>query len=228
MNRNIEQNNQGDLLFNSVGRDEKSIPMILLHAYYLRSRPRRRPTTMSETEQATVVSKGEGTSDCVDTIGGSSALSHNNSPFDSASPDTQSSRTATSPSSIQRSVGHAIDSPPRNHDPLSKRQRIPESSQVRSSMYANKRMRLLIFIKIILKCLDSDDPSLHLKAKKIVTDCTRRNREGVPGYNPLADVITRQLRITVGEVHWERAKRLMEYYLRKRVEKPTTCLEIQR
>ncbi len=174
------------------------------------SMERGHPTTMPETEVATVDNKSESTHVCDDDICGI-PLGEN------AYPDTSSKRIV--PSSVQRSEIHD-NFPPENCDPLSTRQRNPDASQGRNSMYSSKRMRLLIFIKIILKCLDNDNPSLHLKAKKIVTSCTRKNREGVPGYNSLGDVITRQLRITVGEVHWNRAKRLMEYYLNKRVEKP--------
>ena len=192
MNKNTDK--QDDRLFQPKARNE---------AYYLRSLPRRHPTTMPETEETTVDNKNESTHVCDDDIG-------EIPPGEHASPDASSTRIG--PSSANFS--------PRNYDPLSTRPRYPDASQGRNSFYSSKRMRLLIFIKIILKCLDNDDPSLHFKAKKIVTDCTRKNREGVPGYNPLADVITRQLRITVGVVHWNRAKMLMEYYLKKRVEKP--------
>lgn len=183
--------------------------MLLIHAYYLRPLPRRRrPTTMSETEETTVDSKIKS----YDRTGG-------NSSSENTSPEKSSTRTRQLSVPLQRSE-IATDFPPRTHDSLTSRQRIPNASQGRNNMYSSKRMRLLIFIKIILRCLDSDDPSLHLKAKKIVTDCTRKNREGIQGYYPLTDVITRQLRMTVGEVHWNRANRLMEYYLKKREEKP--------
>lgn len=85
-----------------------------------------------------------------------------------------------------------------------------------ASAKSSQRSRLLVFVKIILKCLDSEDPSLRTEAKQIITDCTRKNREGVPGYDPLADAITSQLRTAVGEVHWNRAESLMNHYLRRR------------
>lgn len=94
--------------------------------------------------------------------------------------------------------------------------RTHESCQPRNGVHSNKRTRLLVFIKIILKCLDYEDPSLHFEAKQVITDCTRKNREGVPGYDPLADAITRRLHITVGEVHWNRAQNLMIHYMKSR------------
>jgi hypothetical protein len=217
MNRNT--NKQDDRLLQLTSRDEGS--MLLINAYCLLSLPSRRPTTMSDTEETAIESKNASTHACDDGIGGTAQDRK-------VSLGTPSKRTGTSTAlSIQRSEIHATNLPPRNHDILLTRQRIPDAGRDRNCMYSSKRMRLLIFIKIILKCLADDDPSLHLKAKKIVTDCTRKNREGIPGYNPLADVITRQLRMTVGEVHWNRAKRLMEYYLRKRVEKPINAVDNQ-
>lgn len=96
------------------------------------------------------------------------------------------------------------------------RQVMHEASQERNSRQSNQRTRLLIFIKVILKYLDCEDPSLQFEAKQIIKECTRKNREGILGYDPLADAITSQLRLTVGEVHWNRAKSLTSHYLKTR------------
>ena len=106
------------------------------------------------------------------------------------------------------------------------RMQVSHRSNASSSVHSSKRTRLLVFVKIILKCLDSDDPSLHLEAKQIITECTRKNREGIPGYDSLADAITRQLRIAVGEVHWNRAESLMSHYLKTRTQ-PVKKLKIE-
>ena len=106
------------------------------------------------------------------------------------------------------------------------RMQVSHRSNSSSSVHSGKRTRLLVFVKIILKCLDSDDPSLHLEAKQIITECTRKNREGIPGYDSLADAITRQLRIAVGEVHWNRAESLMSHYLKTRM-KPVKKVKIE-
>lgn len=106
------------------------------------------------------------------------------------------------------------------------RMQVSHLSNGSSSVHSSKRTRLLVFVKIILKCLDSDDPSLHLEAKQIITECTRKNREGIPGYDSLADAITRQLRITVGEVHWNRAESLMSHYLKTRTQ-PVKKLKVE-
>lgn len=106
------------------------------------------------------------------------------------------------------------------------RMQVSHRSNASSSVHSSKRTRLLVFVKIILKSLDSDDPSLHLEAKQIITECTRKNREGIPGYDSLADAITRQLRIAVGEVHWNRAESLMSHYLKTRTQ-PVKKLKIE-
>lgn len=81
---------------------------------------------------------------------------------------------------------------------------------------STKRKQLLIFIKIILKCLDHEDSTLHLEAKQIITECTKKNREKEPGYDNLSDAITQKLRIAVGERHWSRAETLLHHYLKTR------------
>jgi len=78
----------------------------------------------------------------------------------------------------------------------------------------SSKMRLMVFIKIILKCLDqSDDPSISLEAKRVIHECTKMNREGHPDYIPLDDAINRALRLAVGEVNWRRAEKLMDHYI---------------
>mmetsp|Transcript_41451 Transcript_41451/g.67982 ORF Transcript_41451/g.67982 Transcript_41451/m.67982 type:complete len:257 (+) Transcript_41451:76-846(+) len=109
---------------------------------------------------------------------------------------------------------------------------VKRPNQGRNGVRSAKRTRLLVFIKIILKCLICEDPCLHLEAKQIITECTRKNREGIPGYDPLADVIIRQLRIVVGEVHWNRAESLMSHYLKTRsrnnlkIDRPTYAASV--
>ena len=80
---------------------------------------------------------------------------------------------------------------------------------------STRRKQLLIFIKIILKCLDQD-PTLRLEAKQIITECTKKNRQKEIGYDNLSDAITRKLRIAVGERHWSRAETLLHHYLKTR------------
>jgi hypothetical protein len=73
--------------------------------------------------------------------------------------------------------------------------------------------KLVMLVKIVLKCLDkSGDPTLKIKVKAIVADCTSRNRMGDPAYTPLRDACKIRLRRTVGELHWSRVKSLYSRY----------------
>jgi hypothetical protein len=80
-------------------------------------------------------------------------------------------------------------------------------------IHSSSRMRLLVFVKIVLKCIDTDDPSVRFEAKHIVMECTKKNREGNPEFIPLSAAIEKRLRLAVGEVHWRRAENLMQHFL---------------
>jgi hypothetical protein len=79
----------------------------------------------------------------------------------------------------------------------------------------SSKMRLMVFIKIILKCLETDDPdpSVRLNAKRVIAECTKKNREGHPDYTPLEEAIERRLRFAVDDCHWNRAQTLMDHYI---------------
>ena len=60
-----------------------------------------------------------------------------------------------------------------------------------------------LFIKIAFQYLDQiDNPSLLLRAKYIVAECTRRNRQGDVDYMPLQQAIQDRLQCALGKHHW--------------------------
>jgi hypothetical protein len=80
-----------------------------------------------------------------------------------------------------------------------------------------QREHFLIFIKILFKCLDqANEPDARDKAKKIVAECTRRNRQGDSNFTPLMEAVEKRLRGFVGEVQWGRALLLLRHYVNKR------------
>ena len=84
------------------------------------------------------------------------------------------------------------------------------------SLEAEQKKKFLLFIKILIKTLDqSADPDIRETAKFIISDCTRRNRQGDPKYSPLMDAIDSRLRGHVGEVIWRRAHTFLQHYMRK-------------
>ncbi|KAL3780077.1 hypothetical protein HJC23_007326, partial [Cyclotella cryptica] len=91
----------------------------------------------------------------------------------------------------------------------------------------SSKMRLVVFIKIILKCLETDDPSVRLEAKRVIAECTRKNRQGHPDYIPLEDAITRALRFVVDGVHWRRAETLMNHYFKMQTQSQAPCKSLK-
>lgn len=76
------------------------------------------------------------------------------------------------------------------------------------------RENFLIFTRILFKCL-SDHPSekVRVEAKQIIMDCTKRNRLGEPGFNPLIDAIEIRLRHVIGDIHWHKAEQYLGHYM---------------
>mmetsp|Transcript_30081 Transcript_30081/g.61417 ORF Transcript_30081/g.61417 Transcript_30081/m.61417 type:complete len:248 (-) Transcript_30081:68-811(-) len=123
------------------------------------------------------------------------------------------------------SSGSSIDRPDTKKTPLrtTSRERITKASA--SSDRARSRMRLMVLVKIIMRCLECEEPSLKVKAKRIIGECTQKNREGHPEYSSLTDVISERLRVTVGEVHWGRAENLVNHYMSTRLSGRNTLQE---
>lgn len=85
------------------------------------------------------------------------------------------------------------------------------------SQAMSNREHFLILIKILFKCLDqANEPELRNKAKQIVAECTRRNRQGDSNFTPLMEAVEKRLRGFVGEVQWRRALLLFRHYVNKR------------
>jgi len=76
-----------------------------------------------------------------------------------------------------------------------------------------QRQRFVLFIRILFKCIDETDPQLRPLAKQIVKECTLRNRQGHPDYQPLVDAIQSRLQSVVGDTHWKRAEEYLRYYV---------------
>jgi hypothetical protein len=93
----------------------------------------------------------------------------------------------------------------------------PPSPAPPSSSAMSQREHFLIFIKILFKCLDqANEPEVRNKAKKIVAECTRRNRQGDLDFSPLMEAVEKRLRGFVGEAKWRRALLLLRHYVNKR------------
>jgi hypothetical protein len=135
-------------------------------------------------------------------------------------------------SSIHSSPAPAPDTPACHHVPsyhsLGSEQRVGSPAPSVASFYASSnvpsrfqspRERFLVFIKILFRLLDeANEPEVRLRAKKIVAECTRRNRLRDPNFSPLMEAVERRLRGFVGEALWKRALLLLRHFLAKRIE----------
>eukprot|EP00934_Nitzschia_sp_Nitz4_P001020 Nitzschia sp. Nitz4//scaffold53_size117307//43227//43535//NITZ4_003766-RA/size117307-processed-gene-0.10-mRNA-1//1//CDS//3329554193//1020//frame0 len=78
-----------------------------------------------------------------------------------------------------------------------------------------ERENFLIFVKILFKVLDNQE-QIKARAKRIVTECQRRNRLGDPTCTPLMDGVSRRMRHCVGEANWQRTHMLLHHFLSTR------------
>jgi hypothetical protein len=80
-----------------------------------------------------------------------------------------------------------------------------------------ERELFLIFIKILFKCIErSSNGRLRLRAKAIVTECTRRNRMGDSNFSPLQGAVEIRLKEIVGDMFWNQAKVYTGYYCQQK------------
>lgn len=106
-----------------------------------------------------------------------------------------------------------------NHAPSSmprlRQQPSPQTKAKSKCTLLSSKMRLMVFIKIILKCLETEgfDSSARRDAKQIIAKCTLKNRQGHPDYTPLEEAIERSLRLVIDDCHWNRAETLMQHYI---------------
>jgi hypothetical protein len=85
------------------------------------------------------------------------------------------------------------------------------------SQAISQREHFLMFIKILFKCLEqANEPEVRNKAKQIVAECIRRNRQDDSNFTPLMEAVEKRLRGFVGELQWRRSLLLLRHYVNKR------------
>jgi hypothetical protein len=98
------------------------------------------------------------------------------------------------------------------HHVLAKMRRLSHSS----CRILTKNQQFLIFIKVLLKCLEAaGDPRLNA-VKANVMDCAIRNRKGEKEFANLQQVVERRVRQVAGELYWVEARRHYVHYCQKR------------
>ncbi len=71
----------------------------------------------------------------------------------------------------------------------------------------------LMFTKVLMKYLEAKDLTMHSKAKEVIRDCARKNKDRTPGYEILSNSMQLQLRSTVGNFYWSKAEKYLAQYL---------------
>lgn len=79
-------------------------------------------------------------------------------------------------------------------------------------------------MKILFRYLErTDNMRLRQRAKRVVAECTRRNRSGDLRYMPLREAVEDHLRVTVGNEFYSRVQNYCEYYCAKKGFNPTVA-----
>ncbi|CAJ1942106.1 unnamed protein product [Cylindrotheca closterium] len=82
---------------------------------------------------------------------------------------------------------------------------------------AQKRRHFLILVQIIFKVLKQAkaQDAITFHCKKVIRECTQRNRQGDPNFTSLVDSATPRLRKVVGEKTWRRSILLLKHYIQQ-------------
>ena len=80
-----------------------------------------------------------------------------------------------------------------------------EVAHIRHRRVVQRRMKLFIIVRILLRYLKKVDPILSDKANAVLKDCERKHSSQESRYETLADAIQDRLRDTVGGTHWQKA-----------------------
>ena len=133
------------------------------------------------------------------------------------SPTSKSSRPAV-PSALKEATDEAAVARRRSSSSRSPKVELKRNSSILGARphphNRSHRENFLIFTRILFKCL-GDHPSakVQAEAKRIIVDCTKRNRLGEPGFHPLIDAIEVRLRHVIGDIHWHKAEQYLGHYM---------------
>ena len=86
----------------------------------------------------------------------------------------------------------------------------------------DRRKQFLVFIKILLKQLEttSNIPT-QTAVKQILQECTMKNRQGDPNFQPLHLAAESRILPVVGPHHWNRSVQYLNLYLKKQAQSRT-------
>lgn len=84
----------------------------------------------------------------------------------------------------------------------------------------DRRKQFLVFVKILMKHLEKNaEDRIRLQAKRVLTECIAKNRQGDPEYTPLHIAAEARILPIVGPRHWNRSVQYLNLYLKKEAQK---------
>ncbi|CAB9529310.1 expressed unknown protein [Seminavis robusta] len=87
------------------------------------------------------------------------------------------------------------------------------SSSEREKEMRRQKERFLMFTRVLMKYLETKDPSLHSKVKLIIKECAERNKRNEPGYESVTASMRERLKQVVGDAYWKRAESYLAHFL---------------
>ena len=78
----------------------------------------------------------------------------------------------------------------------------------------HRRKSFLVFVRILIKCIDrADDKFLSARVRKLVICCIRRFRSGEQAHGEsLIENVETRLKMLVGKVYWKEARAFLKHY----------------
>ncbi len=64
-----------------------------------------------------------------------------------------------------------------------------------------------------MKYLEQKDPSMHARAKEVIRDCAKKNKDGNPAYSSLSASMQSHLKKLVGGTYWKKAEEYLKQYM---------------
>ena len=120
-------------------------------------------------------------------------------------PQQQQQQQLQRPSVPQRTPSSSY--PPYNRSGSSSSQADPHQSS------KERKEQFLMFTKVLMKYLEQKDQSMHARAKEVIRDCAKKNKEGNPAYSSLSTSMQSHLKQLVGEIYWKKAEDYLRQYL---------------
>ncbi len=88
-----------------------------------------------------------------------------------------------------------------------------QTSSASSHDQKSRKERFLMFTRVLMKYLEQKDRDMHAKAKEVIRQCAKKNKEGDPNYVSLSASMQSHLKNLVGDIYWKKAEEYLRQYL---------------